>query len=133
MMSQNINPLTVSLVLYGLATTTLLIINIVNGGIQLGDRAKKPFESLKNEFEEYKKGINARMDKFEERLDRHDMYIDNDNKRLKEQEEATNVLLHSMLAIMTCLKSLPVDDNGAVSKLDDAVDDINNFLLKRRC
>lgn len=122
----------VCLVLYAIFTTLLLIINIVNGGFQIRDRAKKPLESLKNELNEYIKGMNARIDRCEERLDKHDGYIDNDNKRLKEQEEATNVLLYSMLAIMTCLKSLPMEDTGAVSKLDDAVTDINNFLLERR-
>lgn len=70
----------------------------------------------------------------DDRLKRHEEMLDNDNKRIKELEksrmetdEAINILMKSMLALM----SNAIDGNH-VEELKLAKDDMQNYLIKRR-
>lgn len=70
----------------------------------------------------------------DDRIKRHDEMFDNDNRRLKELEkarqdtdEAINVLMQSMLAMM----SNAIDGNHK-EELKIARDDLQKYLIKRR-
>lgn len=70
----------------------------------------------------------------DDRLKKHEEMLDNDNRRIKELEkarqetdEAINILMKSMLALM----SNAIDGNH-VEELKLAKDDMQNYLIKRR-
>jgi hypothetical protein len=63
----------------------------------------------------------------DEALKRHAELLDNDNRRLKELEESNNIIMQSMLAIM----SHAIDGNH-VEDLEKARNDLQQYLIKRR-
>lgn len=70
----------------------------------------------------------------DEKIKGHDEKLDNDNRRIKEleksqkdTEEAINILMQSMLALM----SNSIDGNH-VEELKIARDDLQKYLIKRR-
>lgn len=63
----------------------------------------------------------------DEALKRHAELLDNDNRRLKELEESNNIIMQSMLAIM----SHAIDGNHT-EDLKQARDDLQKYLIKRR-
>ena len=63
----------------------------------------------------------------DEALKRHSELLDNDNRRLKELEESNNIIMQSMLAIM----SHAIDGNH-VEDLEKARNDLQQYLIKRR-
>ena len=63
----------------------------------------------------------------DEALKRHSELLDNDNRRLKELEESNNIIMQSMLAIM----SHAIDGNHT-EDLKQARDDLQKYLIKRR-
>ena len=108
----------------GIFGLILTVLSIANTFLILRDRAQAPQKELERRFKEY----DDRLDKITQRIDRHDVYFDNDNKRLKSQEKATTILLQSVLAIMTYLQSIPVNNEEAKQNFSKAVMDLNNYL-----
>ncbi len=70
---------------------------------------------------------NERIAKLEDRIDKIEMHLDNDNKRLREIEEANHVVLQALLAIIGY--SLDGTDN---EKLRNAKTELEAYLIRRK-
>lgn len=110
------------------AAFMLTCMNIANSGWQMHARAKEQSEQPIKELKDEIHGVKARVCICEEKLETHDRYFDNDNKRLIQQEKATNVMLQSIMAIMTYLQTIPAQDENAKEGLTNAVNEVNKFL-----
>ena len=89
--------------------------------------AAKPMDTWKSKLEERMARVEERQEKYEERLLSAEKHIDNDNKRLLELEKANDIVLHSLLHIMSYL----IDSNDKEA-LKDARDDLQDYLVNRK-
>lgn len=69
---------------------------------------------------------NERLDKHEQWLKRHDEMLDNDNKRLKNLEEANNMILEALFALLS--HGIDGNDTASMKKVKDK---LNDYLIHR--
>ena len=67
-----------------------------------------------------------RISALEKKMDKVERLLDNDNKRLKSQEEAIKILMRSNLAMMRHL----IDGNHT-EDLEKAMEEVHDYLLAR--
>ena len=87
--------------------------------VTMGKAAKKPSETRYQSIE-------TRLSKLEQRVDDTEKNLEEDNSRVDDLEDSTNVMLKSLLAITDHLI-----DGKDTSKLMEARNDLDRFLVDR--
>lgn len=105
----------------------LTVLSLINMWFNVKDKASEPQKAIEQKFAAIEDEIFA----LKEQNKRYNEYFDNDDKRLKNQEKATQILLKSMLATMTYLQSIPNEDHNAMQTLNDASKELNNYLTEK--
>lgn len=105
----------------------LTVLSLINMWFNVKDKASEPQKAIEKKFA----AIEDEIFTLKEQNKRYNEYFDNDDKRLKNQEKATQILLKSMLATMTYLQSIPNEDHNAMQTLNDASKELNNYLTEK--
>ena len=105
----------------------LTVLSLINMWFNVKDKVSEPQKAIEQKFAAIEDEIFA----LKEQNKRYNEYFDNDDKRLKNQEKATQILLKSMLATMTYLQSIPNEDHNAMQTLNDASKELNNYLTEK--
>lgn len=111
----------------GVVGFCLTVLSLINMWFNVKEKTSEPQKAIERRFTSIEDEIFA----LKEQNKRYDEYFDNDNKRLKNQEKATQILLKSMLATMTYLQSIPNEDHNAMQTLNDASKELNNYLTEK--
>lgn len=111
----------------GVVGFCLTVLSLINMWFNVKDKASEPQKAIEKKFAAIEDEIFA----LKEQNKRYNEYFDNDDKRLKNQEKATQILLKSMLATMTYLQSIPNEDHNAMQTLNDASKELNNYLTEK--
>lgn len=111
----------------GFAGFCLTVLSLINMWFNVKDKASEPQKAIEQKIAAIEDEIFA----LKEQNKRYNEYFDNDDKRLKNQEKATQILLKSMLATMTYLQSIPNEDHNAMQTLNDASKELNNYLTEK--
>lgn len=88
--------------------------------------AIKKFKEPENAQNNRIRDLEEKMDKFEDRLTKHEEYFNNDNKRLLAIEEGNRVTQKALLALM----SHAINGND-VDKLKEAENSLREYLINK--
>ena len=72
------------------------------------------------------KEVKKPNDDLKNTVDKHDMLLDNDNRRLKEIEDSNKMVLQCLLVII----NHDITGNG-IEKMKEARDELQNFLITK--
>lgn len=108
---------------FGVIVGALLIlagaINTVGSAVEKVSKARKAAKAPNDEQ-------NTRLDALEERMDKHDVFLDSDNKRLEAIEKSHRVTMRALLALL----EHGIDGNS-VTRMKSSKDELEDLLINK--